>query len=147
MTTFDDYIKAIRTEIEAIKAERRRSALTFKTKTITATATAVLYKTQVGGVIIPRYDAIVELIPADPDNRLIFGYSQPSFAYRGNRAVTLTPWIMDNGNPAVLLDPGGAPADASMANGSTKTITLSLTIVASGDFTIATHQILKDTRT
>lgn len=147
MTTFDDIVKDLRAEVEALKTERRRSSLTFKTKTITTAATAVLYRTQAGGVITARYAAIVELVPADPDNRLIFGYSQPSYANRGNRAVELTPWTMDNGNPAVLLVPYSASSDSSMANGSTKNITLSITITASGDFTTTSHQILRDPRT
>lgn len=141
MTTFDDYMNALRAEIEALKAERRRSSLTFRTKTITTTAPATLYRTQVGGVIIARYCALIELVPADTDNRLIFGYAQPSFATRG-RQVDIVPWIMANGNPAVLLIPQGGSADASMANGSTKEITLSLTITASGDFTTTNHKII-----
>ena len=146
MMTFDDYMKDIRAEMEALKTERRRSSLTFKTKTITTTAPATLYKTQVGGIITARYCAVVELVPKDTDNRLAFCFSQPSFATRG-RHVIIMPWTMANGNPAIYLEPKGSSADSGMANGSTKEITLSVTITASGDYTTTNHKVLGDTRT
>lgn len=141
MSKFDSYIKDLRREIEALKTERRRSSLTFTTKTITTSAPATMYKTQNGNVIEGRYNALVEIIPRDDTNRLIFGFSQPAFSTR-QRDVRLFPWILDNGNPGVLMIPYRNNADESMANGSTKEITLSLTITASGDFTTQNHKLL-----
>lgn len=146
MTTFGDYMKALRAEVEALKAERRRSSLTFKTKTITATAPATLYKTQTGGVIVARYCALIELIPTDTDNRLMISYAQPTAPSRSNRLILIEPWTMPNGNPALYLRPSGASADASMANGSTKQINITVYITATGDFTTANHQIIGSTR-
>lgn len=147
MTTFDDYMAELRQEIEALKTERRRSSLTFKTKTITATAPATLYKTQTGGVVVARYCALIELVPADTDNRLMISYAQPSASARGNRQILIEPWTMPNGNPALYLRPSSASADSSMANGSTKQLNITVYITATGDFTTANHQIIGSIRT
>lgn len=147
MTTLDDYMIELRQEVEALKAERRRSSITFKTKTITATAPATLYKTQTGDIIVARYCALIELVPTDTDNRLMISYAQPSASVRGNRPILIEPWTMPNGNPALYLKPSGASADSGMANGSTKQINITVHITATGDFTTTNHQIIGSTRT
>lgn len=138
--TFDKRIKALRAEIEALKTVRRKSSLTLETTTKTATCTATLYKTSTG-VVTCQYSGLIEITPASADNEPLISYSQPSYSARGNRNITLTPWVKSDGTLGILCTPDGASVDSSMANNSTKNITITIYITATDNFTTTSSQV------
>lgn len=148
MKTFAERIKALRAEVEALKAVKSKSSTTLATITKTITCTAVKQRddpTPLGpGMIFTKYMALIEIIPTDPANPLIFSYSQPPYAERGNRSSLCYGWMMANGNPAVLVNPGSSSSDNDMAAQEQRTITLTIYITATGDFTTNVTQVLAE---
>lgn len=140
MKTFAERIKALRAEVEALKAVKRKSSTVLDTVTKEIQCTATIYRADgtgsIGaGLLTVRDMGLVEIVPTD-NNPLIFSYAQPAFADRGNRPSQLRSWMTSSGNPAVLVDPGtSSSVDGGMAYGSTKTVTLTIYITATGDFT------------
>lgn len=153
MKTFAERIKALRAEVEALKAVKSKSSTVLNTVTKEIQCTATIYRADGSGAIGPglltvRDMGLIEIIPTDSSNPLIFSYAQPAFADRGNRPSSLRSWMTANGNPAVLVDPGtSSSVDGGMAYGSTKTVTLTVYITATGDFTtsISTIRYTNDT--
>ena len=149
MKTFAERIKALRAEVEALKAVKSKSSTSLATVTKTVTCTAVMKRgndTPLGpGVIATTYMALIEIVPTDPTNPLIFSYSQPPYAERGNRSSLCYGWMMANGNPAVLVHPGSSPSDNNMVAQEQRTITMTVYITATGDFTVNVSQIQNDT--
>ena len=150
MKTFAERIKALRAEVEALKAVKSKSSTTLSTVTKTITCTAVRMRadsTPLGpGVIFTKYMALIEIVPTDPTNPLIFSYSQPAYADRGSRSSLCYGWMTANGNPAVLVEPGSASSDDNMTAREQRTITMTVYITATGDFTTNVTQVLKTTR-
>ena len=145
MKTFAERIKALRAEVEALKAVKSKSSTSLATVTKTVTCTAVKKRgadTPLGpGVIETTYMGLIEIIPTDPTNPLIFSYSQPPYAERGSRSSLCYGWMLANGNPAVLVDPGSSSSDDNMVAQEQRTITLTVYITATGDFTVNVSQI------
>lgn len=141
MTQFDKLIKDLRAEIEALKAIRRKSSLTLETKTKTATATAVLHKDSYG-IVDCKKAAVISIIASD-SNPFVFGYAQPSASIRG-RSINLIGWTDSNDRPALLAVPYEAASDSNMPINSDKTITLTVYITATTDFTTTSSQIIYD---
>lgn len=145
MKTFAERIKALRAEVEALKAVKSKSSTSLATVTKTVTCTAVKKRgesTPLGpGVIETTYMALIEIVPTDPTNPLIFSYSQPPYAERGSRSSLCYGWMMANGNPAVLVDPGSSSSDDNMVAQEQRTITMTVYITATGDFTVNVSQI------
>lgn len=150
MKDFEHRIKALQAEVEALKAVKQKSSTTLATYTKKVTCSALLMRgnsTPLGpGVIWTRNMALVEIVPKDSSNPLIFSFSQPSYSDRGNRSSKLYPWMVSNGNSAVLVDPGTSPSDNSMADGTTRTINMTIYITATGDFSVNVSQIQYSTR-
>lgn len=149
MKTFAERIKALRAEVEALKAVKSKSSTSLATVTKTVTCTAVRKRgddTPLGpGVILTTYMALIEIIPTDPTNPLIFSYAQPPYAERGNRSSLCYGWMMANGNPAILVNPGSSPSDDNMVAQEQRTITMTVYITATGDFTVNVSQIQDST--
>lgn len=145
MKTFAERIKALRAEVEALKTVKRKSSTTLTTVTKTVTCTAVRKRedpTPLGpGVIDTLYMGLIEIIPTDPTNPLIFSYAQPAYADRGSRSSLCYGWMTANGNPAVLVNPGSSPSDETMVAQEQRTITMTVYITATGDFTVNVSQI------
>lgn len=138
--TFVERIKALRSEVEALKAVRRKSSLSLNTITKTATCTATLYKTS-AGVIVCRYAGLVEIVPNSTDNEAIFCYAQPAASQRNNRQITLTNWVKSDGTLGVLCTPFAISGDGSMASESTKNVTITVYITSTSDFTTSSSQV------
>lgn len=138
--TFQDRIKSLRAEVEALKTVRRKSSTTLNTITHSATCTARLYKTS-AGVVVCDYAGLVEITPTDTDNDPLIGISQPPYASRGNRDVELVRWVKSDGTLAILCTPGANSSDESMATESTKNVTLTIYITATSEFTTASSQV------
>lgn len=138
--TFQERIKALRAEIEALKTVRRKSSTTLDTITRSATCTARLYKTDAGVVLCDRA-GLVEITPTDTDNEPLIGVSQPPYASRGNRDVELVRWVKSDGTLGILCTPGANSSDESMATGGTKNVTLTIYITSTGDFTTTSSQV------
>lgn len=140
MSTFDSRITALRREIEAMKAVKKKSSLTLSTvsKIIYCTGSIYKYSTPLGDVIVPRMAGLVKITPKD-DGECLLGYSQPSYADRGSRRVDITRWL-DGGSIGVVCTPYSAPSDSSLPYGVTS-ISISVTITCTSDFTYTTSQI------
>lgn len=145
MNDFAQRVKALKLEVEALKAARRRNSTILRTSTRTATCTAKLYRTA-NNVVVCRQAGLIEINQADPDNEFVFSYAQPAFSYRGNRNIEIMGWIKDDGTPCVLCIPNAAGADNNMAANSYKDITITVEITATDDFTTTSSQILNDDR-
>ena len=139
MTTFDDRIIALKNEVEALKAAKRKSSLVLSTITKTCTATAQLYKTD-HDVIICTKAALISIERSDDDNPLLFSWSMPGYSSRG-RNVDAIAWTDADGADGLLLVPYSSSADAGMARNSYKNITLTAYITATGDFTASSTQV------
>lgn len=134
MINFDKLIKDLTTEIEALKAIRRKSSLTLTTITKTATGTAVAHYT--GNVSVITRAALIKLTPTDSENPFIFSWTLQPYAQR-NRDIVVVPWATSDGNPAIVLVP-------RLETGENGNIQASVNITATGDFTISTDQIIND---
>lgn len=145
MNDFAQRVKALKLEVEALKAARRRNSTTLRTITKTATCTAQLYKTS-HNVVLCRKAGLIEINQIGSDNEFVFGFSQPSFSNRGHRYIILCGWAKDDGTPGVLCVPRGSGVDNDMAQGAYKNVTISVTITATSDFTLTSSQILNDDR-
>lgn len=145
MTDFDQRIKALRAEVEALKAAQRKNSTVLRTVTKAVTCTARLYRTS-SNVVICRQAGLVEIDQANIDNEFVFGFAQPPFAYRSNRNIDIMGWVKDDGTPCVLCIPSSAGADNNMAANSYKDITITVEITATDDFTTTSGQILNDDR-
>lgn len=138
---FAERIKRLKAEVEALKTVKRKSSTTLSTITHTATCTAQLYKDSYG-IVHTRYAGAIQIVPAD-ENPLVYSVALPPYTSR-NRNVRAFNWLFDSGTPGVALIPFGSSADSGMANNSTKNITLTAYITATGDFTTTSSQILND---
>lgn len=138
--TFQQRIKALKSEIEALKTVRSKSSLVLNTTTKTATCAARLYKTSTG-VVVCQYSGLIEINPSNTDNEPLIGYSQPSYSARGNREIDLTPWVKSDGTLGILCTPDAASSDSSMSAGATKDITITVYITATDDFTTTSSQV------
>lgn len=151
MKTFAQRIKALRAEVEALKAVKSKSSIALKTVTKSVECSAVIRRaadTPLGpGPIIVRYMALIELVPTDQTTPFIFSYSQPSYAQRGERMSHCYTWMTASGNPAVLVDPGSAPSDDTLGALQDRTINMTVYITATADFTPNVSQIQYSART
>lgn len=138
---FAERIKRLKAEVEALKTAKRKSSTTLSTITHTATCTAQLYKDSYG-IVHTRYAGVVQIVPTD-ENPLVYSVALPPYTSR-NRNVRAFNWLFDSGTPGVALIPFGSSADNGMANNSTKNVTLTAYITATGDFTTTSSQILND---
>ena len=144
MKDFAQRVKALKLEVEALKAARRRNSTILRTFTRTATCTARLYRR--ANYVVCRQAGLIEINQAHPDNEFVFGYAQPAFSYRGNRNISIMGWVKDDGTPCVLCIPDPAGADNNMVANSYKDITITVVITATDDFTTTSSQILNDDR-
>lgn len=141
MTNLQQRITALRREVEALKSLKKKSSLTLSTisKTIQCTGSIYKYSTPLGDVIVPRMAGLVKIIPKD-DGDCLVGYSQPSYAARGNRRVDITLWLQ-GGVMGVVCTPYGAPSDSSLGYG-VHNIQISVTITSTSDFDYQIDQVL-----
>lgn len=136
---FDNLIKDLRAEVEALKTIRRKSSVTFETITKTATATAVIHKDSYGTITCKKA-AVISIVTSDP-NPFVFSYSQPSGPIRG-RKVSLLGWTDSQNRPAILAIPSGSSNDSGMAINSDKNVTITIYITATTDFTTTSSQVV-----
>lgn len=141
MSNLEGRITALRREVEALKTLKKKSSLTLSTitKTIVCTGSVYKYSTPLGDVIVPRMAGLIKISPNDSGECLL-GYSQPSYAARGNRRVDITRWI-DGGAIGVVCTPYSAPSDSALPYG-VSNISISVNITCTSDFTYTTGQVL-----
>ena len=137
---FEERIKALKAEVEALKTAKHKSSSVLNTVTKTATCTATLYKTS-HNVVTCRWAGLVKITPKNSNNEPLISYAQPSYADRGNRDVSLVSWVDGNGTLGILCVPSDASSDSSMTAGSTKDITITIYITATDDFTTTSSQV------
>lgn len=142
MTTFEKRIKALRAEVEALKAVKSKSSTTIKTQTKTATGYAEIYRDEYGGIITLKAP-LFEIIPTTNEPFLFYA-SQPPYNERGQRTSSIEYWMAQSGNSAVVIRPGESPNDSSIPVGGTRTITLTANIIATADFTISVSQLVME---
>lgn len=136
---FEERIKALKAEVEALKTVRRKSSTTFATITKPATCTAQLYKTS-AGVVVCQYAGLVKISPSTSGEQPIIGYSQVPYSSR-NRDITLTPWVDGSGTLGILCIPDASGLDSGMATETTKNVTVTIYITSTVDFTTSTAQV------
>ncbi len=151
MKDFARRIKALRAEVEALKAIKRKSSTVLNTITKSVSCTSTLYRADgtgyyAAGTLFLKKIAQVEIIPTGGEP-LIFSYSMPPYADRNNRSVKISSWLSSNGNPAVIVDPGEAASDSTIANGTSRDITMTIYITATADFTTSVTQLTYNSRT
>lgn len=151
MKSFEQRIKALRAEVEALKAVKRKSSTALNTITKTVTCTSTLYRADgsgyyAAGTLFLKKIAQIEIISTDGEP-LIFSFSQPPYASRGNRSSSVLSWLSSDGNPAVIVNPGEAASDSSIPNGSSRDIQLTVYITATADFTTRVTQLVNNSRT
>lgn len=134
MTNFDQLIIELKREIEALKTIKRKSSLTLTTTTKTATGTATAIWTGTASAISKA--ALIKLTPADSDNPFIFSWTLQPYSYR-DRNIHVIPWTTSDGSPAIVLVPDVHPAESG-------SISMTINITATGDFTISTSQITNE---
>lgn len=139
MTNFDQLIKNLKDEVEALKTVKRKSSTTFETATHAATATALselvgpLDLNRNPTAIITRA-ALVKIVANNPDEPFIFSWTLEPFSTRG-RDVIITPWIMPDGAPALHVVP--SPGTYESGN-----ISIKVNITATSEFTTESSQII-----
>lgn len=151
MKSFEQRIKALRAEVEALKAVKRKSSTALNTITKTVTCTSTLYRADgsgyyAAGTLFVKKIGQIEIIPTD-GQPLIFSFSQPPYASRNNRSSTVLSWLSADGNPAVIVNPGEAASDSSIPNGTSRDIQLTVNITATADFTTRVTQLVNNSRT
>lgn len=151
MKSFEQRIKALRAEVEALKAVKRKSSTALNTITKTVTCTSTLYRADgsgyyAAGTLFVKKIGQIEIIPTD-GQPLIFSFTQPPYASRNNRSSTVLSWLSADGNPAVIVNPGEAASDSSIPNGSSRDIQLTVNITATADFTTRVTQLINNART
>ena len=141
MNSLENRITALRREVEALKTLKKKSSLTLSTitKTIICTGSIYKYSTPLGDVIVPRMAGLIKITPKDGGECLL-GYSQPSYAARGNRKIYITGWMQD-GLIGVACTPYGASSDSALPYG-VSNISISVNITCTSDFTYTTGQVL-----
>lgn len=139
---FAERVKRLKAEVEALKTAKRKSSTTLSTITHAVTCTAQLYKDSYG-IVHTRYAGAIAMIPTDSENPLVYSVALPPYTSR-NRNVRAFNWLFDDGAVGVALIPFGSSADSGMVNNSTKNVTLTAYITATGDFTTTSSQILND---
>lgn len=141
MSNLEGRITALKREVEALKAVKKKSSLTLSTisKTIQCYGSVYKYSTPLGDVIVPRMAGLVKITPKD-DGECLLGYSQPSYYARRNRRVDATRWL-DGGSIGVVCTPYGAASDSALPYG-VSSIPITITITCTSDFDYTTGQIL-----
>ena len=152
MKSFEQRIKALRAEVEALKAVKRKSSTALNTITKTVTCTSTVYRANgsgyyAAGTYVLRRIGQIEIVSTD-GAPLLFSYYVAPYASRGNRPIRIMSWLSSNDNPAILADPiAGSGTDSTIPNGSTRDITMTIYITATADFTTNVSQLNYDLRT
>lgn len=153
MKDFAHRIKALRAEVEALKAVKRKSSITLNTITKTATCYSTIYRADgsgfhAAGSYVLRRIGQIEIIPTD-GAPMIFSYSLQPYAERTVHTVSIDSWLTDNDNPG-LLARVNLYANGEWDNiplGGTLDVPITVYITATADFTTNSSQLSFDPRT
>lgn len=141
---FANKIKKLESEIEALKTVRTKSSTVLETKTVTVDCYAQLYcyATTLSNVQVVKKSALIKIKPKSGEG-FIYSWALQSWAQK-QRRIDIFPWFFDDGNVGLAVQPSVSSVDSSMAVGSYKTITMTVYITATDDFTTEVSQIIEE---
>lgn len=142
MSGFDSRIIALRKEVEALKALKRKSSLTLPTITKTTTCVGSIYRynTPLGPQWHSRMAGWVKVVPKDGNNDFLASFSLLSYSQRNNRRIDMSNWYQD-GKIGVVCVPSAISSDTAIG---VYNVPITVYVTATSDFNIETGQVLAD---
>lgn len=139
--TFDERIKALRSEVEALKTIKRKNSTTLTTITKTGVCTGQLKR--IDNVIVCMLAGAIAVIPTNPDEKFIFSCALDDYSLKMRQIETIN-WLFDDGAVGICCIPRASGLDNGMAKNATKNVSIRVHVTATSDFTLEASQIVND---
>ncbi|MEE0870105.1 MAG: hypothetical protein U0L52_01850 [Bacteroidaceae bacterium] len=139
--TFEERIKALQGEVEALKTIKRKNSTTLRTITKSGICTGQLKR--IGNAVICILAGAIAVIPTNPDEKFIFSCSLDDYSTKKRQIETIN-WFFDDGAVGICCIPRASGTDNGMAVGATKNVSIRVYVTATSDFTLEASQIVND---
>lgn len=141
MTDFDQRIKNLKEEVEALKTIKRKNSTTLTT--ITKSAVCIGQLKRIGNAVICMKAGAIAIVPTNPNEKFVFCCALDNYSTKKRQIETIN-WLFDDGTVGLCCIPRASGIDNGMAANATKNVSITVYVTATSDFEIESSQIIND---